>query len=67
MSLRLRLNLLVAGLNLGFLAALTWLLVANHRNAIQEEIEATHRVTVQMLGTAAQTSPVFGPAPAVMV
>lgn len=67
MSLRLRLNLLVAGLNLGFLVALTWLMVDNHRNAIQEEIEAAHRVTVQMLGTAAQSSRVFGPAPAVMV
>lgn len=67
MSLRLRLNLLVAGLNLGFLAALTWLMVDNHRNSIQEEIEAAHRVTVQMLGNAAQTSRVFGSAPAVMV
>jgi two-component system sensor histidine kinase UhpB len=67
MSLRLRLNLLVAALNLGFLAALTWLLIDNHRNSIQEEIEAAHRVTVQMLGSAAQTSPVFGPAPVVMV
>jgi two-component system sensor histidine kinase UhpB len=67
MSLRLRLNLLVAALNLGFLAALTWLLIDSNRNSIQEEIEAAHRVTVQMLGTAAQTSPVFGPAPAVMV
>lgn len=67
MSLRLRLNLLVAGLNLGFLVALTWLMVDNHRNSIQEEIEAAHRVTVQMLGTAAQTSRIFGSAPAVMV
>jgi two-component system sensor histidine kinase UhpB len=66
MSLRLRLNLLVAGLNLGFLIALTWLMVDNHRNSIQEEIEAAHRVAVQMLGTAAQTSRVFGSAPAVM-
>jgi two-component system sensor histidine kinase UhpB len=63
----LRLNLLVAALNLGFLGALTWLLIDNHRNSIQEEIEAAHRVTVQMLGSAAQTSPVFGPAPVVMV
>ena len=67
MSLRLRLNLLVAGLNLGFLAALTWLMVDSHRNSIQEEIEAAHRVTVQMLGTAAQSSRVFGSAPAAMV
>lgn len=66
MSLRLRLNLLVAGMNLGFLVALTWLLVDNHRDSIREEIEAAHRVTVQMLGSAAQTSPVFGPAPVVM-
>ena len=67
MSLRLRLNLMVAALNLGFLAALTWLMVDNHRSSIQEEVEAAHRVTVQMLGTAAQTSRVFGAAPAVMV
>jgi two-component system sensor histidine kinase UhpB len=67
MSLRLRLSLLVAVLNLGFLAALTWLLIEDHRNSIQEEIEASHRVTVQLLGNAAQTSPVFGPAPTVMV
>ena len=67
MSLRLRLNLLVAMLNLGFLAALTWLLIVDYRNSIQEEIEAAHRVTVQMLGNAAQTSRVFGPAPEVMV
>jgi two-component system sensor histidine kinase UhpB len=66
-SLRLRLNLLVAGLNLVFLATLTWLLFDNHRHSVREEIEAAHRVTVQMLGTAVQTSPVFGPAPAVMV
>lgn len=67
MSLRWRLNLLVAALNLGFLAALTWLLIDHNRKSIQEEIEAAHRVTVQMLGSAAQTSPVFGPAPVVMV
>ena len=67
MSLRLRLNLMVAALNLGFLAALTWLMVDNYRSSIQEEVEAAHRVTVQMLGTAAQTSRVFGAAPAVMV
>ncbi len=66
MSLRLRLNLLVALLNLGFLVALTLLMVDNYRTSIQEEIEAAHRVAVQMLGTAAQTSPVFGPAPVVM-
>ena len=46
MSLRLRLNLLVAGLNLGFLMALTWLLIDSHRSKIQEEVEAAHRVTV---------------------
>ena len=67
MSLRLRLNLLVAALNLVFLAALTWLLIVDYRNSIQEEIEAAHRVAVQLLGNAAQTSPIFGPAPEVMV
>jgi two-component system, NarL family, sensor histidine kinase UhpB len=66
MSLRWRLNLLVALLNLGFLLVLTWLLVNNHRESIREEIEAAHRVAVQMLGTAAQTSSVFGPPDIVM-
>lgn len=66
MSLRWRLNLLVAVLNLGFLGMLTWLLVGNHRDSIREEIEAAHRVTVQMLGSTAQTSQFFGPVPTVM-
>jgi two-component system sensor histidine kinase UhpB len=67
MSLRLRLSLLVALLNLGFLATLTWLQVDSHRNSIHEEIEASHRIAVQMLGTAAQASAVFGSAPPAMV
>lgn len=66
MSLRLRLNLLLAVLNLGFLAALTTLLIGNLKSSIHEEIEAAHRVTVQMLGSTAQISPLFGPAPRVM-
>jgi two-component system sensor histidine kinase UhpB len=65
-SLRWRLNLLVASLNLVFLISLLWLMVDNHRESIREEIEATHRITVQMLGSAAKTSPVFGPAAMVM-
>ena len=65
--LRFRLNLLVAVLNFGFLAALTWLQVDSHRSSIREEIVAAHRVTVQMLSTAAQTSRVYGSAPATMV
>ncbi|MBI5920639.1 MAG: hypothetical protein HY847_03195 [Betaproteobacteria bacterium] len=67
MSLRLRLNLLIAALNLGFLAALTWMQVDSHRNSIHEEIAAAHRVTVQMLSTAAQTSRIYGSVPATMV
>ncbi|MCX7163334.1 MAG: histidine kinase [Betaproteobacteria bacterium] len=67
MSLRLRLNLLIAVLSLGFLATLTWLQIDSHRSLIQEEIGASHRVTVQMLSTAAQASSVFGPAPSVML
>lgn len=66
MGLRLRLNLLVAILNLGFLVALVWLLASNQRESISEELETAHRVTIQMLSTAAQTSPVFGPSPMVM-
>jgi two-component system sensor histidine kinase UhpB len=66
MSLRLRLNLLVAGMNLFFLLALAWVLLDNQREAIEEEIEAVHRVTAQMLGTTAQTSQFFGPVPTVM-
>ncbi|MDO8347636.1 MAG: histidine kinase [Rugosibacter sp.] len=66
MSLRLRLNLLLGLLNLGFLATLAVLTTSNMRASIQEEITAAHRVTVQLLGTAAQTSSLMGPAPAVM-
>jgi two-component system sensor histidine kinase UhpB len=67
MSLRLRLNILVAVLNLGFLAALSWLQFDSYRNSIEEEIVAAHRVTVQMLATAVQTSRLFGSSPAVMI
>lgn len=61
MSLRLRLNILVAILNIGFFAALSWLQFDSHRRSIQEETVAAHRVTVQMLSTAVQTSRIFGP------
>ncbi len=60
MSLRLRLNLLVAMLNLGFLVALCALLAGEHRKSIEEETEAAHRVAVQLLGTAVQTSRLLG-------
>lgn len=66
MSLRLRLNLLLALLNLGFLAALGALLVSNERDSIREEITAGHRITVQLLGMVARTSPLVGPPPLVM-
>jgi two-component system sensor histidine kinase UhpB len=59
-SLRLRLNLLVAMLNLGFLVALGGLLLSEHRKSIEEETEAAHRVAVQLLGTAVQTSRLLG-------
>lgn len=63
MSLRLRLNLLVAALNLGFLLALGGFLIREHRSSIAEEIEAAHRVSVQLLGTAVQTSRMLGGGP----
>lgn len=66
MSLRLRLSLLLGVLNLGFLLVLLALLLGNQRASIAEEITAAHRVTVQLLGTAAQTSGLTGPAPLVM-
>lgn len=66
MSLRLRLSLLLGVLNLGFLMVLATLLISNMRASIQEEITAAHRVTVQLLGTAAQTSGMIGPVPTVM-
>jgi two-component system sensor histidine kinase UhpB len=66
MSLRLRLNLLLGALNLGFLIALTALLLNNQKDSIAEEIVAAHRVTVQMLQSAAQSSLVMGPAPVIM-
>lgn len=64
MSLRLRLNLLMACLNIGFLVALGGLLLSEHRKSIEEEIEAAHRVSVQLLGTAIQTSRMLGGGPA---
>jgi two-component system sensor histidine kinase UhpB len=67
MSLRLRLNILVAVLNFGFLAALSWLQVDSNQRSIQEEIAAAHRVTVQMLSTAVQTSRMFGSSRTTMV
>lgn len=67
MSLRLRLNLLMACLNLGFLLALGALLLSEHRKSIEEEIEAAHRVSVQLLGTAIQTSRMLGGGPADML
>jgi len=66
LSLRLRLTLLVACLNTGFLVTLTWLLVESHRASIRDEIEAAHHITVQMLGTTGRVSPVLGPTPVVM-
>jgi two-component system, NarL family, sensor histidine kinase UhpB len=66
MNLRWRLTLLVGALNAMFLVGLTWLLVDNHRSSIREELEATHRITVQMLTSSAQLSRMFGPVPAVM-
>lgn len=66
MSLRLRLSLLLGLLNLGFLLVLATVLIGNMRASIQEEITAAHRVTVQLLGTVAQTSSLMGPAPAVL-
>lgn len=67
MSLRLRLNLLMACLNFGFLLALGALLLSEHRKSIEEEIEAAHRVSVQLLGTAIQTSRMLGGGPADMM
>ena len=66
MNLRLKLNLLIVVLTLGFFAALTWRLVANERSFIQEEIEAKHRLTVHMVERLAHTIRLFGLAPAVV-
>lgn len=63
MSLRFRLNLLVAVLNLGFILALGGFLLNEHRKSIEEETEAAHRVSVQLLGTAVQTSRLLGSGP----
>ncbi len=67
MSLRLKLNLLIVVLTLGFFAALTWLLVANQRSFIREEVEAEHQLTVQMVDKLTQTRQIFGLAPAAVV
>lgn len=51
MSLRYRINLLVTGLTLLFLGAMLSLLIDDVRRQIREEIEASNRVTVQLMST----------------
>lgn len=68
-SLRLRLNLLVAFLSLAFVAVVASLLIHDARNAIREQVEAANRVTVQLLDTVIVSSamnPSLGPTHYVM-
>ncbi|MGQ0701176.1 MAG: HAMP domain-containing sensor histidine kinase [Panacagrimonas sp.] len=51
MSLRHRINLLVTGLTLLFLGAMLYRLIDDVRRQISEEIEASNKVTVQLMST----------------
>ena len=49
MSLRLQINLLLAGMMMLFMAALGWLQIDSTRRSVHEEIQAAHRVATQVL------------------
>ena len=49
MSLRLQINLLLAGMMVLFIAALGWLQIDSTRRSVHEEIQAAHRVATQVL------------------
>ncbi len=59
MSLRFRINLLVTALTLLFLAAGVYLMVQEMRGQISEEIEASSRVTAQLMTTVLFSSQMF--------
>jgi hypothetical protein len=64
MSLRLRLNLLITALMLLFMVAMGVMLVKSTRASIQESVEASTRVTIQLLDTvvvSAYRNPELGP------
>ena len=49
MTLRLKINLLVGLLTVGFVAGLLWLQVGNMRDSVKEEVNAANRVAAQLL------------------
>lgn len=59
MNLRYRINLLVTSLILLFLAAGVYLMVDEIRRQISEEVEASNRVTVQLMSTVLFSSRMF--------
>ncbi|HEY7986582.1 MAG TPA: histidine kinase, partial [Methylophilaceae bacterium] len=64
MSLRLRLNLLITMLMLLFIVAMGVLVVKSTRASIKESVEASTRVTIQLLDTvivSAFRNPELGP------
>jgi hypothetical protein len=64
MSLRLRLNLLITTLMLLFIVAMGVMLIKSTRASIQESVEASTRVTIQLLDTvvvSAYRNPELGP------
>ncbi|HET8609648.1 MAG TPA: PAS domain S-box protein [Burkholderiales bacterium] len=56
MSLRFRINLLITALMLIFMLALAAVIVDGTRNSIHEEVTASTRITMQLLGTVVYTS-----------
>ena len=51
MSLRLRLNLLITAIMVLFLIGMSFVLVKSSKKAIEEGVESSHRVTLQLLDT----------------
>lgn len=56
MSLRFRINILITALMLIFMLALAAVIVDGTRNSIHEEVTASTRITMQLLGTVVYTS-----------
>ena len=59
MSLRARINLLVTGLTLLFIALGLYLMLGENRRQIREEIEASNRVTAQLMTAVLFSSGLF--------
>ncbi len=56
MSLRFRINLLITALMLLLLAAMAWMTINDTRRSLREEVEASTKVTVQLLTSVVYSS-----------